>query len=367
MRQLSDPLTSDPLTSGDSGRVWLHLFAVATALVTFCLLWVGGLVTSHGAGMAVPDWPTTYGYNMFLFPISKWTGGIFYEHSHRLVASAVGLLTVVLAVWVWLKDDRAWLRRLSVLAVVLVIAQGVLGGLRVTAMKDEIGIFHATLAQLFFILICAVALFTSAWWRRAQSLVREDAGGLHQWTGALAALILVQLILGASMRHQHAGLAIPDFPLAYGAIWPASDDASVARYNQARGEVHATNPLTAGQIHLQMAHRIVALLVLAGAAALAVRVGRRFAQAAAVRRLARLLLGLIAIQAALGAFTIWTNKAADIATAHVALGALCFMVAALLAIVARRTVVVGTMAWSRGAVPDLSGVRRPAVEEVLEA
>lgn len=362
MRQLSDPQTfSEP------GRVWLHRFAVVAALVTFCLLWVGGLVTSHGAGMAVPDWPTTYGYNMFLFPISKWTGGIFYEHSHRLVASAVGLLTVVLAVWIWLKDDRAWLRRLGVLAVILVIAQGVLGGLRVTAMKDEIGIFHATLAQLFFILICAVALFTSSWWQRAQSLVREDAGGLHQWTVALAALILVQLVLGASMRHQHAGLAIPDFPLAYGAIWPASDDVSVARYNQARGEVHATNPLTAGQIHLQMAHRIVAVLVLVGAAALALRVGRRFAQAASVRRLSRLLLGLILIQATLGAFTIWTNKAADVATAHVALGALSFMASALMAIVARRTVVVGTIAWSRGTVPELSGARRPAVEEALEA
>ena len=86
---------------------WLHRFAVLTALATLALLGVGGLVTSHGVGMAVPDWPTTYGYNMFFFPISKWTGGIFYEHSHRLVASGVGLLTTLLAVWLWL----LWLRR----------------------------------------------------------------------------------------------------------------------------------------------------------------------------------------------------------------------------------------------------------------
>ncbi len=353
--------------SADRGRPWLHRFAVATALVTFCLLWVGGLVTSHGAGMAVPDWPTTYGYNMFLFPISKWTGGIFYEHSHRLVASAVGLLTVILAVWIWLKDDRAWLRRLGVLAVIMVIAQGVLGGLRVTAMKDEIGIFHATLAQLFFILICSLAVFTSAWWQRAQTLVREDARGLHRWTFALAGLILLQLVLGASMRHQHAGLAIPDFPLAYGKVWPAADAASVGRYNQARGEVNAINPITAAQIHLQMAHRMVAVVVLAGAVALAVRVGRRYGQAVAVRRLTRLLLALIAMQATLGAITIWTNKAADIATAHVALGALCFAASALVAVVARRTVMVGTIAWSRGTVPGMSGARRPVVAEVLEA
>ena len=140
---------------------WLHRFAVITAAATFCLIWVGGLVTSHGVGMAVPDWPTTYGYNMFFFPFSKWVGGIFYEHSHRLVASGVGLLTVTLCVWLWLKEERRWLRWLGVVALAAVVLQGVLGGLRVTQMKDVIGVFHATLAQLFFGLVSAIALFTS--------------------------------------------------------------------------------------------------------------------------------------------------------------------------------------------------------------
>src|SRR5512147_1858483 len=110
---------------------WLHRFAVLTAATTLALIWIGGLVTSHGAGMAVPDWPTTYGYNMFFFPISKWVGGIFYEHTHRLVASGVGFLTVILAVWLWVKESRPSLRWLGVLAVFLVMLQGVLGGLRV--------------------------------------------------------------------------------------------------------------------------------------------------------------------------------------------------------------------------------------------
>src|SRR5882757_5366946 len=88
----------------------LHWFAVLTAFVTFLLIGLGGLVTSHGAGMSVPDWPNTYGYNMFAFPISRWVGGIFYEHTHRLLASAVGLLTLVLAVWLWLSDSRRWMR-----------------------------------------------------------------------------------------------------------------------------------------------------------------------------------------------------------------------------------------------------------------
>src|SRR3954466_3534950 len=118
---------------------WLHRFAVLLAMLVLGLLWVGGLVTSHGVGMAVPDWPNTFGYNMFFFPISKWVGGIFYEHTHRLVASAVGFLTIILTAWLWIKEDRRWLRWLGVLALAAVIAQGVLGGLRVTRMKDELG------------------------------------------------------------------------------------------------------------------------------------------------------------------------------------------------------------------------------------
>ena len=104
--------------TNNSDHRWMHRFAVLTAVATFCLIWVGGLVTSHGVGMSVPDWPTTYGYNMFLFPFSKWVGGIFYEHSHRLIASGVGLLTVVLAIWLWVKEPRRWVRWLGVLAVV---------------------------------------------------------------------------------------------------------------------------------------------------------------------------------------------------------------------------------------------------------
>src|SRR6185295_5356358 len=114
---------------------WLDRFAWLTEGATFLLLGLGGLVTSHEAGLAVPDWPTTYGYNMFFFPFSKWKGGIFYEHTHRLVASLVGFLTVILAVWLWLKEARRWMRRLGTAALLAVILQGILGGLRVTELK----------------------------------------------------------------------------------------------------------------------------------------------------------------------------------------------------------------------------------------
>jgi cytochrome c oxidase assembly protein subunit 15 len=333
---------------------WLHRFALLTALATFCLIWVGGLVTSKGVGMAVPDWPTTYGYNMFLFPFSKWTGGIFYEHSHRLVASAVGLLTVILAVWLWLKESRSWVRKLGGLAVFLVIAQGVLGGLRVTAMKDELGIFHATLAQLFFVLIASLALFTSQWWKSGDAVERTlGVRSFQRLAVGLALLILGQLVLGATMRHQHAGLAIPDFPAAYGAVWPATDSDSIARYNQARGEVHALNPITAAQIHLQMFHRILAGLIVASVAALWWSARRRFSRQSSSARLTTVLGGLVVLQALLGAATIWSNKAADVATAHVAVGALSFVSASLLILVAGRTR------------PSAESVAAPSADSVL--
>ena len=315
---------------------WLHRFAVFTAAVTFCLIWVGGLVTSHGAGMAVPDWPTTYGYNMFFFPFSKWVGGIFYEHSHRLVASGVGLLTVILTVWLWLKEERRWLRWLGVIALAAVVLQGVLGGLRVTQMKDVLGVFHATLAQLFFGLMTAIALFTSGWWqadRPKMSVYAAD--GLRYLFATVTGLILFQLILGATMRHQHAGLAIPDFPTAYGRVWPAMDAESVARYNQTRGEITATNPITGFQIGLQMAHRIAAFVILLSVAWAAGAAWRQASQSA-LGKLSGVWLALILVQAALGAATIWTGKAADIATAHVAVGALSLVTGVVLFLMAAR-------------------------------
>src|SRR5437870_838479 len=317
---------------------WLNRFAWLTALSTLVLVGIGGLVTSKEAGMSVPDWPTSYGYNLFFFPISKWVGGIFYEHTHRLVASGVGILTAVLAVWLWLKESRRWLRWLAVLTFFAVVLQGVLGGLRVVLFKDEIGIFHAALAQLFFVLTCSIALFTSRWWSDAPSLksARPDDGGLRRLFLFATLLIFAQLILGATMRHQHAGLSIPDFPAAYGRPWPALDAKSVARYNQDRVEVNAINPITAFQIVLQMAHRIVALAILLLVARAAWLANRRLGRQHSLAKVSGAWLGLIVGQLFLGAATVWTGKSADVATAHVAFGALSLMTGAMLAIISFR-------------------------------
>jgi heme a synthase len=317
---------------------WLCWFAALTAFATFLLLGLGGLVTSHEAGMSVPDWPTSYGYNMFALPIKFWNGGAFFEHTHRLLASVVGLMTTVLAVWLWFKDSRPWMRWLGVIAFLGVVAQGVLGGLRVTMHMDSLGIFHGTIAQLFFVLTCALALFTSRFWARlvANRQILRVPSGLRTLVLATTLLILGQLILGATMRHQHAGLAIPDFPLAYGHWWPDTSADAVAGYNEHRVEINGENPITAFQIALQMAHRGVALAIFILVALCAWRAWRRLGGKDPLTKLALGWLALILAQVALGAATIWFNKAADVATAHVLVGALALTAGALWCILAYR-------------------------------
>lgn len=305
-------------------NIWMHRYAVITAAMTLLLLCAGGLVTSHGAGLAVPDWPNTFGSFMFFFPISQWIGGVFYEHTHRLIASTVGFMTLVLSFWLWRKESRKWLRRLGWVALIAVIAQGVLGGLRVVWLMDEIGIVHATLAQLFFVLICGIALFTSRAWQETQSQPSgmEAARVLLAMFAVATGFVLLQLILGATMRHQHAGLPVPDFPLAYGRLWPDTSDAAVAAYNQLRMEVVALNPITANQILLHMAHRVGAALVLIALAVCVRRSIRNLGARHSVTRITLVWLGLVLFQLLLGASTVWSDKLPLIATAHVAFGAL---------------------------------------------
>ncbi len=385
--------------------------------MTFVLVWIGGLVTSHGAGMAVPDWPNTYGYNMFFFPVSKWIGGIFYEHTHRLVASTVGLLTMILALWlhgyksrpllrwggvvimvggvyafikypthmseniltlciglaalsasyVWPKCEPSpkWLRALGLLAFVAVVIQGLLGGFRVTEKMASLGIFHGTLAQLFFLLVSSIALFHTQFWRNLPIQSETDTKGRRYFFALTTVLILTQLALGATMRHQHAGLAIPDFPAAYGKLWPDTDASSIAKYNQSRNDYGQFQPITAFQVVLQMIHRMVACLILISVATCAFLTFRQLGAKHLLARFTQFWLGLIIVQILLGAATIWTGRSADIATAHVACGALSLVTGGLISIISFR------MLSSRGlvaAVTERESVTRsgsPAISVML--
>jgi len=304
-------------------RVALHYWCLATMAATFVLLCSGGIVTSKGVGMSVPDWPTTYGYNMFLFPISGWVGGIFYEHLHRLIGSLIGLMTLILAVWMFFAEPRRWVRNLAVVAVVAVCVQGLLGGLRVTLYKNEIGIFHATLAQSFFCLLGILAVSTSPKFLRGNWDIFLPHPSLKKLVLLATALIFVQLGIGASMRHAHLGLSIPDFPLAYGKILPDTSANALEKINAARVE-DGRMPTTAAQIWLQMKHRAMAFVILGVVAAVAwVAFSNPIARSAALW--SALWLAMIFCQVALGAWTVWSDKAADVATVHMALGALSLL------------------------------------------
>ena len=184
---------------------WRHRMAYLTAGATFLLIVIGGIVTSTDSGLAVPDWPTTFGYNMFLYPLSEMVGGILYEHSHRLMGSIVGLLTVGLFIMLLATDSRRWLKWLGVAALIGVIVQGVLGGLRVTELNRNFAIVHACLAQAFFALLVGIAWFTSREWWDSQNGKRVPinlaAGKLRRLSLITTCLIYVQLIFGAILRH----------------------------------------------------------------------------------------------------------------------------------------------------------------------
>src|SRR5947207_12639047 len=306
----------------ERSTMWLNRFAWLTCVATLLLICSGGMVTSKGVGLAVPDWPTTFGYNMFLFPVSKWVGGILFEHTHRLIASAVGFLTIILTIWLWCSESRNWVRNLGVIALGAVILQGVLGGLRVTMLKDEIGIFHACLAQGFLGLVVLITVTTSRFWKTLANVVVDPKKIRTIETIAITTTVAIyaQLALGATMRHQHRDLAILDFPTANGAWIPETSAAALAKINAWR-DARALSDVSAFQIWLQMVHRFLAAIIAIAIVAFCARVWREIRDFAALKRLSLLWVALIFGQIALGAWVIWSNKAADIATAHVALGA----------------------------------------------
>jgi cytochrome c oxidase assembly protein subunit 15 len=381
----------------------LHRLALLTALATFPLIFMGGLVTTHDAGLSVPDWPNSYGYNMFLFPPSQWVGGILYEHTHRLMGTVVGYCSLMLALWAWgagrsprvrrfyvggivacvaaaigigvwlaighpgkqgdklashaaqsivsfvglalvlfaawasrVREPRRWVRWLSLAVLGMVIFQGVLGGLRVVALKLDLAIVHACVAQAFFCLAALVAVVTSRWWASAETQREPNASAGRTLTRLAViawAVIYLQLIVGATMRHYRAGLAIPDLPLAYGHLIPPTDTASLhdAQQRLAGAQWWEANEATLGQVWLHFGHRIGAVLVTIALAALIVVVLRKHRRAG-LRGPAILLIGLLVGQVTLGVLTVLLKKPADITSAHVAVGALVLVTTFVLAV-----------------------------------
>ncbi|MBM4001676.1 MAG: cytochrome oxidase assembly protein [Planctomycetes bacterium] len=200
--------------SPNSISPWPARWAIVLACATFPLIWVGGLVTTYDAGMAVPDWPTTYGHNMFAYPVLDWLRGpwdMFIEHGHRLLGSLVGMIAIGLNVSVFRNERRGWLRVLAVVALLAVISQGVLGGMRVRFDNRQLAMIHGCFGPAFFAFAVAYACFLSPDWSKV-SAGRLDRSGqrILRLSAVLVVLTYLQLILGASMRHLTSQIS-PDF------------------------------------------------------------------------------------------------------------------------------------------------------------
>jgi cytochrome c oxidase assembly protein subunit 15 len=294
---------------------WTAMLTKVAVVAVSLKVKAGGLVTSKEAGLAVVDWPNTFGSNMFLYPISRMTGGIYYEHAHRLFGALVGLTTIAVAVRLWRVEARPWVRALAAAAVVAVVVQGLLGGLRVTGrltlstspedMAPSIGlaIVHGVLGQLFLALMVVLAAATSRRWRTAPERQPEARAASDRTLQAvLVAALLVQLMLGAIQRHLAQGLVV----------------------------------------HISLAAVVTILVIAAGA-----RAWGLFHGVWPIQRLGQLLMSLVGVQVALGiaALAVTQGRAivghpttleVTIATAHQAAGAGLLALAVLLAAWTRR-------------------------------
>lgn len=290
-----------------------HLMAAGCAAATVVLLAAGGLVTSTGSGLAVPDWPLSFGK---VFP--PMVGGVLFEHGHRLVAASVGLLTVLLAACFHLREPRRWVRGLASAALAAVVAQGLLGGLTVLLrLPASVSVAHACLAQGFFALVVTLALVTSRGYVEREPSPLAGDGGAPLWAIAAGttALVYGQLILGAILRHTGAGLAIPDVPLAFGRLVP---------------------PLLSFEIAIHFAHRVGAVIVAGAVTWTSIVALRSHRGRPEIAGPARLALLLVAAQILLGGLTVASRLAVIPATAHVVVGALLLAACLVLALRAAR-------------------------------
>ncbi len=292
---------------------WLHRYAVLVAVCTGILVFAGGLVTSTGAGLSVPDWPLSYG---MVFP--PMVGNVRFEHGHRMLATSVGILTILLAIWLQRREPRPLVRHLGWIALSAVVLQGLLGGLTVLLMlPTPVSVAHACLGQTFFCIVVAIALLTSPGWRQAPAPAKVPGSALRGSALMCIAVVYLQLVLGALMRHTGAGLAIPDFPLAFGRLVPEFTSPAVA--------VH-------------YAHRLGALAVAIAAAVTAAQALRWHRQQPALLRPALLVLLLVGVQILLGGITVWSTKAVVPTTLHVLNGALVLATSLVLALRSQRLV-----------------------------
>lgn len=276
---------------------WLHRYIILVTVVTGILIYAGGLVTTLGAGLAVPDWPLSFGS---LNPTGWWRQPMVREeHGHRLIGAVVGVLTLILCCWLSVKGRVRWHRALGFIALVAVIIQGVLGGLRVIDRNIYFAMIHACLAQVFFCILITLAWGTSLPWQ-SQRINRVASRRFDKILAMIICIaVFLQLIIGAVMRHSGAGMAIPTFPLVFEGIFP---------------------PIWNFKIAIHYAHRVWALAILIGVTIFYAKSIRCFSFWPRLMALLTLIFTLV--QITLGGITIMTGRAVLPTTSHVVVGAL---------------------------------------------
>ncbi len=302
----------------------LRRFSKFLCVITLFLIALGALVKSTDSGLSVPDWPTTYGKFMFAYPLNKMAGGIKYEHTHRMLASIVGLLTLTLALWLlWCKDIPVWTRRLGIFAFLTVVLQGVLGGLTVLFFLPVwLSTFHGVLAQTFFLIVIFIAYALSI--ERHQRWNMEEEGynpRVLRLALLLMFMVYVQLIIGNIMRHAQAGLAIPDFPTMGWSLFPAFDQAWLSRINEWRFE-NNLDPVNMAQVMVHLTHRCWAFLILVNILWLNHVVYKECLDRPMVLKTVYWLNIAVVLQITLGISTVLSHKEVYTTTMHVTTGAI---------------------------------------------
>ncbi len=303
--------------SEDIKTIYLRHFSKLICFATLFLIFVGGLVKSTESGLAVPDWPLSYG---MLFP--PMVGGVFYEHGHRLVAATIGLLMVILSLFLRFFEQRRWVRNLGFLALGTILLQGILGGITVLFfLPTPISVIHGILAQTFFILTILIAYSLSIEFRYRKNLYHELIyPPFIKIVALLVFTIYLQLIIGAIMRHTDSGLAIPDFPAMGGMLFPLFNHTMLDHINGMRFEMNL-DPVTLNQVTIHFIHRLLAILILLTAIVLYHLSLKFYRENKRIRLTVYSLNILIVFQITLGVLTVLTQKEPYITSFHVMLGA----------------------------------------------
>ena len=322
-----------------SSDIWLRRFSKLTVFSTLFLIFAGALVKSHEVGLSVPDWPTTYGKQMFAFPLSDMVGGIFYEHGHRIIATIVGFFTMIQAIWLGFSHHPDWLKKLGFSALAMVVIQGLFGGITVLLfLPPLVSIIHGILAQTFFIMTIIIAYSMSQ--ERENRVDNGMVQAIRKGALLMGGLVYIQLILGALMRHTGSGLAIPDFPTMGGMWIPTFSSEMMANINYILFDLDLDS-VSKGQVIIHFIHRLGAVIVTGTIGYFYAKYGETIKANQRSKAVFISIIVIVIIQFSLGVLTVLSARSPYIASFHVVTGA------ALLGLCTLLLLKVNSLKWSQ--------------------